>query len=222
MQVFGVVLVVPADVTRIAGHRCVRARQLEVGLVVIEAPPVQLMELWHSPQDCVNCPRCTSSLLWQPVQVAGALRQGSPGLWQAAQARRRVRALEREVGEAMIELRAAQLHDVGVAALVLGVAGAAFAGARIGHAAVIAVLARARRRRSPCGSRGTATLWVRTFVRSWQFGTVSSCFTCGTRHLARHQQRLHGSAAERSTGCQSSDNAIIHATPIARQVPVLS
>src|SRR6202011_120645 len=52
----------------------------------------------------------------------------------------RVCALEREVGEAMIELRAAELNDVGLAALVLGMAGPALADAGVGHAAVIALM----------------------------------------------------------------------------------
>ena len=99
-------------------------------------PPLQLKELWHSPQDWVNCPRCTSSALWQPTQVAGALRHALALLVAAAALERRVGALEREVGQAMIEPRAIELNDVGLAALVLRVASAALAGAGIGHAPV--------------------------------------------------------------------------------------
>src|SRR5882757_5266913 len=53
---------------------------------------------------------------------------------------RRMCPLEREVGEAVIELRAAELNDVGLAALMLGMAGAALADAGVGHAAVVALM----------------------------------------------------------------------------------
>lgn len=49
-----------------------------------------------------------------------------------------MRAIECEVGQAMVETPATQLHDVGLATLVLGVARAALAHACIRHAAMIA------------------------------------------------------------------------------------
>src|ERR1700730_17983994 len=52
----------------------------------------------------------------------------------------RVCALECEVGEVMIELRATELNDVGLAALMFGMAGPALADAGVGHAAVIALM----------------------------------------------------------------------------------
>ena len=50
-----------------------------------------------------------------------------------------MRPFEREVGLRVVELRAVELHDVEVPALVLRMAGTAFAGACVGHAPVIAL-----------------------------------------------------------------------------------
>lgn len=49
-------------------------------------------------------------------------------------------ALERKVGQLMIEARATELHDIGIPALVLGVACAAFTRAGVGHPTVVAMV----------------------------------------------------------------------------------
>ena len=49
-------------------------------------------------------------------------------------------ALQRKVGRAVVKTARRQIDDVGVAALVVGMAGAALSLVRIGHVAVIAAL----------------------------------------------------------------------------------
>ena len=101
----------------------------------------------------------------------------------------------------MIELRAIELHDVGIAALVFRVAGAALADAGVGHAAVIAAGARARRPRCPCDSPGTARIGLRDVGAVVAVGAGLLLLHVRARDLARHQQRLHR-GRERARDCE--------------------
>ena len=89
-----------------------------------------------------------------------------------------MRALEREVGQVMIEARGIELHDVGRAALVFRVAGAAFADAGVGHSPVKPEMIAHVGRDRPCDSPGTAMIACATFERSWQLAQFCSCFSC--------------------------------------------
>ena len=122
-------LVAARDVTRIAGERGVGSCQLELGLVMIELaagpahgavalaarfgelPVVHVVRLVTADAGRRRLAPCLSRLV-----AAGALE-------------RRMRAFQREVGQVMVEARGIELHDIGCAALVLRVAGAAFADA---------------------------------------------------------------------------------------------
>lgn len=111
-------LVVAADVTSVAGDVVVGSRQLELRLVVIEltaAPGRGVMALTAGLRQLrrVNVIRLVAAVAGRD-DLAPLL-----GLLVATVAiQGRVRALQREVGEMMIELRTAELHDVGGATLV--------------------------------------------------------------------------------------------------------
>jgi hypothetical protein len=196
----GRLLVAPSDVARVARHGHVRAGQFEIRLVMVEfaAGPAQgavtfaarLRELFVV--DVV-------------VLVAAGAGRGSFAprlgcLVATFAVERGMRSLEREVGEAMIELRAAELHDVGVAALVFGMASAAFADAGVAHAAVIAsmlpyilgyvlVAVEAQRALRPC-VRPVVTVGAGLFLLDVRL-----------RDLAGHQQRLDVGRPYRSRRC---------------------
>lgn len=183
-------LIAAADVAGIASHCLVCTGQLEVRLLVIELPtcPTQgtvafaarLCELSAMSVICLvaayaRSGRLAPCLFWL---VAGIARQ------------RAVRTLEREVSQVVIEQRAAQVHDIGFAPLVLGMACAALADARIGHAAVIAVVLPyvCRDRFVTIETQGSLSPDVRAVV-----AVCAGVFLLyvGTSHLARHQQFFH-------------------------------
>ena len=133
-------LIAAADMTGIASHHRVRPGQLEVRLVMIE--------LAAGPsQGAVTLAARLRELLVVDVVILVAADAGhrrlAPRLILLVAAlalERGMRSLEREVGEAMVELRAAQLHDVGVAAPMFRMARLAFADTGVGHAAVVALV----------------------------------------------------------------------------------
>ena len=97
-----------------------------------------------------------------------------------------MRTRQLEIGQLMIELQPVQLHDIGIASFVLGVAGAALAGPGIRHAAVISALllyigrdilvaVQAQRRLRPC---------VRTVMA---IGAVGLLLDVRLAHFTRHQ-----------------------------------
>ncbi len=121
-------------------------------------------------------------------------------------------ALEREVGGGMIELRAIELHDVGLAALVFRVAGAALADPGVGscgresrgcvaHVRRDVLVAIEAQRGLACGR----------CVRSWQLPQVSSCFTCARVTLPGISSV--STEAANALESASNDRAVIHATP---------
>ena len=199
----GRLLVPPSDVACIAGHGHVRARQFEVRLVMIElaAGPAQgtvafaarLRELFVV--DVV--------FLVAADAGRGSFAPSLAFLVAAFAVERSMRSLEREVGEVMIELRAAELHDVGVAASVLRMAGAAFADAGVGHAAVIAlmlphvlgdILVTIEAQRA-----------LRAHVRAVvAVGAGLFLLYMRLRHLAGHEERFHIGGPNRPRCC--SDN----------------
>src|SRR5262249_22183332 len=124
----GCVLVAIAEVARVARDLRVPVVQRKGGLVVVVAHV--------APGDRVVTggavvPEPAFMRLFLAVTaeaVSGCLAPRLAGRVAAGARQRRVRALEREVAEIVVELLAAQFHDVGVAAEMLGVAGAAFRG----------------------------------------------------------------------------------------------
>ena len=183
-------LVMAANMAGIASHSPVRARELEVRLVVIEFSAGPTRRTMALAARLAELPTMRVVALVAIDAVARSFTPGHAGLVATVAGERGMRALEREVGQAMIELSAAQMHDIGAAALVFGVACAAFTDTRIGHAAVIAVMlpqvARdlfmtieaQRRLRSRVGAIVT--------VRAGLF-----LLDMGSRHLAWHQQCFH-------------------------------
>jgi hypothetical protein len=126
--------------TRVAGYVPVRARQFEVRLVVIElsaAPGRGAMALAARP---VELSAVHVVVLMTIDAIRGCLAPGDAGLVAAIARESRVRAFEREVGQVMVELPTAQLHDIGFPTLVLGMACTTLTYARVGHAPVIAVM----------------------------------------------------------------------------------
>lgn len=98
-----------------------------------------------------------------------------------------VRAFEREVRQAMIELSGTQLHDVGLAALVFSVARTALPNPRVRHAAMIAAMF--------LQVFLDLLVTIQTQCRLWPdvgavvtVGTSLLLLDMGTRHRARHQQ----------------------------------
>lgn len=136
----GSLRVAAADVTGIACHRVVRARQLEIRLVVIElaaAPAGGAVALAAGLGElaAVHVIRLVTAYAGRG-RLAPCLRL----LVAALAVQPKVRAIEHEVGETVIELRAAELHDVRLATFVFGMTGAALADAGVRHAAVIALM----------------------------------------------------------------------------------
>ena len=129
-----------ADVTRIAAQHDVRSGQLEIGFVVLEpasgpAHAAVALAAGLSELSAMHVVRFVA-----PDARRGRLAPAFVGLVAALAVERSVSALQRKVAEMMIELGAIQLHDIGLAALVFRVAGAAFTGSGIAHSAVIAAL----------------------------------------------------------------------------------
>src|ERR1019366_10816310 len=129
-------LIAAADVTGITSHRHVGSRQFEVRLIVIESPAgpthgaVALAALF-SELSAVH-------IIGFVAADAGRRSLGprNARLVATVARQRRMCALECEVGQVMSELLAAELHDVGRAALVFRMASAAFTDTGVGHAAV--------------------------------------------------------------------------------------
>ena len=182
-------LVAAADMTGVAAQTRMRAREPEFCSIVIEAAAgpghrtvavaTRLGELAAMDVVCL---------------VAGGAARGrfapcGPGRVAGGAAERCMSAFERKIREPVVELGPAEPDDVGVASLVFRVTGAAFAAARIRHAAVksqplpqirgdVLVAAHAQCR---LGARIGAVVTVRAgflelFVRA--------------RHFSRHQQRF--------------------------------
>src|SRR5579864_420523 len=70
----------------------------------------------------------------------GRLAPRLAGFMTTVTSKRTMGALQREVGQAMVKSCTAELHDVGVTTLMLGVARAAFAHVGVGHPDVIAAV----------------------------------------------------------------------------------
>ena len=182
--------VMAAYMAGITSHSPVRARQLETRRVVIEFPAGPTRRTVALAARLAELPTVRVVILVTIDTVGRSFAPGDAGLVATVAGERGMRTLEREVGQAMIELPAAQMHDVGVAALVLGVACAAFANTRVGHASVIAVmlpqvagdLLMAIETQRGLRSRVGAIVTIRA---------VLFLLDMGARHLTRHQQCFH-------------------------------
>ena len=99
-------------------------------------------------------------------------------------------AFQREVGQAVVESCTTELHDVGIATLVLSVARAAFAHIGIGHSAVIAAMLTHIR------GNGLVTIETQCPLRAG-IGAIMAVSAgvlllyMGTADLAGHQQLFH-------------------------------
>ena len=82
-----------------------------------------------------------------------------------------------KIGQAMVEMRRIQLHDIRRAALMLGMAGAALPRADVVHVAVIAMMPADIRRDLLVAIQAQGSLAC-TLVRSWQLLQVASNFAC--------------------------------------------
>ena len=132
--------VLAAHMAGIASHRAVRARQLETRLVMIEFPTGPTRGSVALAARLAELPMVRVVALVAIDAAARSFAPGDAGLVATIAVERGMRALEREVGQVVVELSAAQMHDISVAALVLGVTCAAFTDTRVGHAPVIAVM----------------------------------------------------------------------------------
>src|SRR5271166_441227 len=182
-------LVVAFDVAGIAGDRLMRARELEIRLVVLELaarPSLRAVAL------AAGFRQLAAVNVIGLVAADAGRRRLAPGLARlvaGVAGERKMRAFEFEIGQAMIELCAVELHDIRIAALVFRVAGAAFADARVRHAAVIALVfvdvgrglfvAIEAERSLRARVRAVVTIAATLFL-----------FDMGARDLARHQQGL--------------------------------
>ena len=110
---------------------------------------------------------------------------------------RSMRAVQREVGEFVVELSATQLNDVSLASLVLRMARAALADAGIGHKAVIALV------QPHIGSDILVAIQAQRGLRS-RIGTVVAVgavlllLDMCLRQFAGHQQRFYAGGARRA------------------------
>src|SRR3984893_11905075 len=187
---FGRLLISAADVAAIARQGHVSSRQLEVRLVMIElaaGPTAGAVALAARLRELAAV-RVIRLMAADAVRRSLAPRFAFLVATLAVEGS--VRALECEVGELMIELRAAELDDVGLAALVFRVASTALADAGVGHAAVVAlmllhvggdILVTVQAQRSLCSNVGSVVA-----VRAGLF-----LLHMRLRHLAGHEQRLH-------------------------------
>ena len=132
--------IVAAYMARVASHRPVRARQLEVRLVVVEFSAGPTRGTMALAARLAELPAVRVVALVAIDAVGWSLAPCYARLVATVARECGVRTLEREVGQAVIELPATQLHDIGFAALVLRVTGVAFADACIGHASVVPVM----------------------------------------------------------------------------------
>ena len=133
-------LVMAAHVAGVTSHSPVRARQLEVRPVMIEFPTCPTRRAMALAARLAELPMVRVVALVAIDAVARSFAPGNAGFVTPVACERGMRPFQREVGQVVIELPAAQMHDIGVAALVFGVTCAAFADTRIGHASVIAVM----------------------------------------------------------------------------------
>ena len=131
--------VVAAYMAGVASHSPVRAGQLEARFVMIEfsAGPTRRTVTLAARLAELPAVHVVGLVAIDTVRRSFA---PCPDLVATVARERGMRALEREVGQVVVELPAAQLHDVGFAALVLGVTRVAFTDTRVGHASVIAVM----------------------------------------------------------------------------------
>ena len=182
--------VMAAYMAGVTSHRPMRTRQLEVGLIVIEFPAGPTRRTMALATRLAELPPMRIVTLVTINAVDRSFAPVNAGLVATVAGKRGMRSLQREVGQVMVELTAAQMHNVSVAALVLGVTGAAFTDTRVGHASVIAVMLpqvagdlfmaiQAQRR---LGSRVGAIVTVRAGLL---------LLDMGARHLTWHQQCFH-------------------------------
>src|ERR1700722_12799279 len=194
-------LVAPGDVTGIAAQRRMGSRQSEFGFVMIEPPTGP----GHGAVTlCAGLCELPAVDIVRFVAADAGGRRLAPGLARlvaALASEGRVRALQCEVGEAMIELCTAELHDVGVAALVFGMAGAALARARVGHAPVIAAMIAhiGRRLLVAVETQRRLGAYVGAVMAA---GAILFLLDVRLRHLARHEQRLHRSPMSTRKKCR--------------------
>src|SRR6266404_513450 len=183
-------LVMPCDVTGVARHGLVSARQLEVRLVVIELSAGPARRAVAFAARLRELPVVHVVVFVAPDAGRGGLAPGLAFFVACLAGQRRMRLLESEVGEAMIELRAAELHDVGLAALMLGMASPALADTGVRHPAVIALMLLEIRGDGLVAIHAQRGLGLHVgpvmAVRAVVF-----LFYVRARHLARHQQRFH-------------------------------
>ncbi len=111
-------------------------------------------------------------------------------------------AVEREVGESVVELSPAQLNDVSLASLVLRMARAALPGAGVGHEAVITLV------QPHVGGDILVAIEAQRGLRS-RIGTVVAVgavlllLDMRLRQFAGHQQRLYvGCACRAERACE--------------------
>ena len=132
--------VVAAHMARVASHCPVRAGQPEARLVMIEFSAGPTRRTVALAARLAELPAMHVVGLVAIDAVGWSLAPCYAGLVATVAHERGMRALEREVGQAVVELPTAELHDIGFAALVLGVTRVTFTDTRVGHASVIAVM----------------------------------------------------------------------------------
>lgn len=132
--------VMATDMTGIASHGPMGARQPEARFVMIEFPTSPTRRTVALAAGLAELPMVCVVALVAIDAVSCNFAPRHTGLVAGVAGERGMRALERKVGQVMIELPTAQVHDVGLATLVLRVTGTALTGAGVGHTSVVAVM----------------------------------------------------------------------------------
>jgi hypothetical protein len=178
-----------------------RPGQLEVRLVMIEPPAGPALDTVALAAGLSELPVVHVIALVAADAGHGCLAPCHVRLVAAVAFERGMGALEREVRHMMIELRATELNDVGLAPLVFRVAGAAFADAGVGHAAVVAVVLAhvGRDVLVTIQAQGRLLARIGAIVA---VGAVLLLLHVRARDLARHQQCFH----RRRKDVRSCDN----------------
>ena len=186
-----------ADMAGIACDSGMSAGQFEVRLVMVKFPAAPTRGAMTFAAGLRELPAVHIVGLVAADAACGSLAPRLTLLVTTVAVERSMRAVQREVGEFVVELSATQLNDVSLASLVLRMARAALADAGIGHKAVIALV------QPHIGSDILVAIQAQRGLRS-RIGTVVAVgavlllLDMCLRQFAGHQQRFYAGGARRA------------------------